>query len=195
MSLTLDAPRQGALRDEAGVPAVTVLVGASGTGKTGHRRALVAAGLHPDQVVSLDDLRRHLRRLDLAQGRAARPLQQYSAAAVRRAERRADALAGFGVGYLADATHLRRRDRQVHVRTAAAAQLQARAVLTPLVELDELLRRNLGRPADERVPVDVLEKQAHRRSLLSPPMLLDEGFARVRELRHDGAWVDHRPRE
>jgi len=43
------------------------------------------------------------------------------------------------------------------------------------------VRHNGRRPPDEAVPVEVLERQAHRRSLLSPPMLLEEGFSAVWE--------------
>ena len=165
-------------------PAVVVMIGTSGSGKTTLRRTLVAAGLHEERVVSLDDLRRRARSLDLAQGRPARPLQQYSAIAVRHGARRAHALAAFGAGYLADATHLRRRDRVEHVLTASVTGLDAIAVLTPVVPVDELIRRNAARALDEQVPVDVLEKQAHRRSLLSTEMLFEEGFSAVRECGH-----------
>lgn len=161
---------------------MTVLVGASGSGKTTLRQAMVAGGLHPDHIVSLDDQRRSARSHDMERGRAARPLQQYSAIAVRRAARRAHALAAFGAGYVADATHLRRRDRVEHVATAASTGLMATAVLMPALPLAELVRRNLDRPADEQVPTDVLERQVHRRSLLSAEMLLDEGFVSVHEV-------------
>jgi predicted kinase len=158
------------------MPAVAVLVGTSGSGKTTLRRRLLTAGLEPDQVVSLDDLRRYARGQDLARGRPPRELQDYSALAVRRAGRRADALAALGAGYVADATHLRRRDRRVHVRAAAETDLPAVALLTALASLEELAERNAGRPGDEQVPLDVLARQHHRRSLLSPELLLEEGF-------------------
>jgi hypothetical protein len=58
----------------------------------------------------------------------------------------------------------------------------ARAVLTPLVAVEELVRRNALRAPDEQVPNDVLERQAHCRSLLSADLLLEEGFASVHEL-------------
>ena len=160
-------------------PAVVVLVGAAGSGKTTLRRALVAAGLDAELVVSLDDLRGDARAADAAAGRAVLPLQAYSLSAVRRANRRCDALAGFGAGYLADATHLRRHERIVHVRAATSCGLSAVGLLLPDVPLDVLLRRDAARPRDERVPPDVLARQAHRRSLLSERSLLDEGFATV----------------
>src|SRR4051812_16235299 len=162
-------------------PVVVVLIGTSGTGKTTLRRALVAAGLAADRVVSLDDLRRELRDDDLRRGRRPRRLQDYSATAARRALRRGDALATFGEGYVADATHLRRRDRRVHVRVAEDTGLRSWAVLTPLVSVEELLRRNHTRPADEQVPEDALLRQHHRRSLLSAPLLAEEGFDEVVE--------------
>jgi predicted kinase len=168
--------------DWAHLPAVVVLVGTSGSGKTTLRRALVARGMPTDVVVSLDDLRHQARRSDAARGRPVRPLQDYSAIAVRAAGRRYDALAAFGTGYLADATHLRRRDRTPHLRTAAEAGLVARAVLTPLLSLEELVRRNDRRAVEEQVPVGVLARQAHRRSLLSAELLAAEGFTRVHEI-------------
>jgi predicted kinase len=158
---------------------VVVLVGASGSGKTTMRRCLVAAGWPADLVVSLDDLRRCARDHDLARGRHPRTLQDYSALAARQAARRSDAFAAFGTGYLADATHLRRRDRRVHVRTATDAGLRARALLTPVLPLAVLLERNARRPPDEVVPVDVLARQAHRRSLITAGSLAEEGFSAI----------------
>jgi predicted kinase len=163
-------------------PVVGVLVGTSGSGKTTLRRAVVAAGLPEDHVVSLDDLRHAARQDALDRGLLPRRLQDYSAVAVRRATRRQDVMAALGTGYLADATHLRRRDRRVHVLTARGAGLPAVAVLMPEAELTELLARNARRSADEQVPDDVLARQHHRRSLLSATLLHDEGFDRVLEL-------------
>jgi predicted kinase len=162
-------------------PVVVVLVGAAGSGKTTFRRSLVAAGYDAGRVVSLDDLRRCERAADAAAGRPVRSLQDYSLRAVRRAQRRCDALAGFGAGYLADATHLRRRERMAHVRVAADCGLPAVAVLLPDLTLATLLHRDAERPPDERVPTEVLAKQAHRRSLLSVDLLAGEGFAEVLE--------------
>ena len=160
-------------------PQVVVLVGTAGAGKTTLRRRLVAGGLPAELVLSLDDLRRLAREEDVRRGRAARWLQDYSRHAVRRAARRADALAAYGAGYLADNTHLRRKERREHVVRARDTGLPAIAVLTPAVPLDELLARDRARPADERVPADVLARQHHRRSLLTPDLLRDEGFEDV----------------
>src|SRR5205085_138843 len=147
------------LPDWARMPSVLVLVGASGSGKTTVRRGLETAGLPADLVVSLDDLRRRARAWDMAHGRPVRDLQDYSALAVRQAARRCDALAVFGAGYLADATHLRRRDRRTHVRVAVETGLEPRAVLAPDLPVEELVERDLRRPPDERVPVDALLRQ------------------------------------
>ena len=161
---------------------VGVLIGASGTGKTTLRRAVVAAGLSSDSVISLDDLRAEERARAVRRGATPRPLQAYSVAAVRRAQRRQDALATFGTGYLADATHLRRQERVSHVRVARDTGLEPVAVLLPLPSLDELRFRNARRPPDEQVPAEVLSRQHHRRALLSVALLTEEGFSRVREL-------------
>lgn len=170
---------------------VLVLVGTSGSGKTTLRRRLVSDGLHPDSVVSLDDLRRRARARDVASGHPPRPLQDYSAVAVRHGARRAHALAAFGAGYLADATHLRRPERRAHLSTAADTGLTARAILLPLPSMDELLRRDAARPVDAQVPAEVLERQAQRRSLISAAGLLGEGFDHVVEVTGDGGVVHH----
>ena len=160
-------------------PQVVVLVGASGSGKTTLRRRLLAAGWSPELVVSLDDLRRAVRDDDVRGGRPPRLLQDYSLPAVRRAAVSAQAAVASGAGYLADATHLRRSERREHVIRAAAASLPAVAVLLPLVDLPELLRRNAARPGDERVPAEVLARQHHRWSLLTRELIGTEGFSAV----------------
>ena len=157
-------------------PCVVVLVGAPGSGKTTFRRRLLAQGLAPELVVSLDDLRREQR--DRAVD--ARPLQDYYYAALQIAAGRQHALVAAGRGYLADATNLRRRERVAHIATAGA--LPSYAVLLPDVPLDVLLARNALRPEDEQVPPDVIAAFAHRRSLLSRDLLLREGFADVAEV-------------
>jgi predicted kinase len=163
-------------------PEVLVLVGTSGSGKTTLRRELVANGVPEDLVVSLDDLRSEARSFDIAHGRPPRALQDYSSLAVRLAVRRGNAMAAYGAGYVADATHLRRRDRRLHVRTAEDTGLPSRAVLTPVLPLEVLVERNARRPPDEAVPVDVLARQAHRRSLICAETLAEEGFSVVHEL-------------
>ncbi len=163
-------------------PAVVVLVGAASSGKTTLRRRLVAAGLEPRLVVSLDDLRREARAAHVAAGHEPRTLQDYSLTAVRRGEARRQELAAGGHGYLADATHLRRPARREHVVTADRAGLPAVALLLPAEPLDVLLRRTEGRPEDEQVPRYALAAQHHRRSLLTADLLREEGFAAVHEV-------------
>jgi predicted kinase len=159
--------------------AVVVLVGPPAAGKTTVRRRLVNAGLSPSQVVSLDDLRRAARSRAVAEGGTVRPLQDYTLTALREADHRQEQLLTAGLGYVADATHLRRRERVVHVRAAHAAGLPALAVLLPDLPLDTLRTRDALRPADERVPGDALAAFAHRRSLLTADLLRGEGFMQV----------------
>src|SRR5215213_3461668 len=101
--------------------AVVVLVGAAASGKTTVRDELVRTGTVRPNVVSLDDEGAELRDRDLRAGRNPRPLQEYSAAAARRSDAAAQELLSSGEGYLADATHLRRRERVAHVRAAKEA--------------------------------------------------------------------------
>lgn len=158
---------------------VVVLVGAAGSGKTTVREAVVAAGLAPERVVSLDDLRVHARERDALAGREPRPLQTYSYVAVLAAAAQQERLLAAGTGYLVDATHLRRRERVAHVRAAASAGLPAVAVLLPALPVQVLHERVLRRPPERHVPVDVLARQAHRRSLLHVDSVAEEGFAAV----------------
>jgi predicted kinase len=161
---------------------VVVLVGAAASGKTTLRQRLLADGMAPDQVLSLDDERAQLWDRDVASGAEPRPLQDYSLTAVRRCDAAARRLLAGGRGYLADATHLRRRERVAHVRAGHAAGLPVVAILLPSVPLDELRRRNALRLAHRRVPEEILGRHAHRRELLTAAMLRDEGFDDVVEL-------------
>lgn len=167
------------------MPAVVVLVGAAASGKTMLRRRLVAAGLEERLVVSLDDERERLRAEHLARGLPERPLQEHSLPALRRAARRQQALLRAGRGYLADATHLRRRERRLHLTQACTAGLPARALLLPAVDLDALVVRNATRPEHRQVPLEVLARHAHRRRLLGVDMLAQEGFDEVRQVTPD----------
>ncbi len=124
-------------------------------------------------MVSLDDLRRELR----SRAGSADPPQRFTVAALGVAARRQEALLRARLGYLVDATSLRRRERVAHVRAAAAAGLPAVALL--LEERADLAVRDALRPAEERVPSDVLARHAARRGLLSVPGLRKEGFAAV----------------
>ena len=150
-----------------------MLVGPPASGKTTLRRRIVAAGWPADQVVSLDELRRHLR----ARAGSSDSPERFTVAALGVAGRRQEALLRTRRGYLVDATSLRRRERVAHARAAAGAGLPAVALL--LAERDDLVRRNAARPPDERVPPDVLARAAARRALLSVSLLREEGFAEV----------------
>lgn len=132
-------------------------------------------------MVSLDDLRAAARSGDLAAGRVPRALQQYSFPAVTEATRRQRELLTDGRGYVADATHLGRRERVAHVRQAAAAGLPALAVLMPALPLEVLAARNAERSPERQVPEEVLARHVHRRALLDADLVLGEGFATVHE--------------
>lgn len=131
--------------------------------------------------MSLDDRRREVATEVLAAGGPRRPPQAWTLTALRRAEQRQEDLLAAGAGCLADRTHLRRRERVALVRAAAAAGLPAVALLLPDAPVEVHLARSAGRPEDERVPDAVLLRHAHRRSLLTPELLREEGFDRVVE--------------
>lgn len=129
--------------------------------------------------MSLDDLRRGLRDVDVAAGRPAKEPQAYTLRALRLATARQAELLARGEGYLLDATSLRRRDRVEHVRAAHAVGLPAVAFLLEPLPLGTLSERNAQRPADEVVPDDVLARQWHRHGLLDSALLREEGFDAV----------------
>jgi predicted kinase len=165
-----------------GLPAVVVLVGPPAAGKTRVRRRLHDAGLPTRLVVGLDELRRAARARATAAGEPVLPLQDYSLTAVRTAAAVQQELLDAGTGYVSDATNLRRRERVGHVRAARDAGLPAVALLLPDHPVDMLLARDMLRPADERIPADVIAAYAHRRSLLTVDLLRGEGFAAVHDI-------------
>ncbi|NEE01215.1 ATP-binding protein [Phytoactinopolyspora halotolerans] len=161
------------------MPAVVVFVGAAGSGKTTLRQRLIEAGVAPEQIVSLDELRAEARR---DRGQPDRPLMHFSAAAVRRATERARGLVARGDGYVADATHLRRVDRHEHVRRAHEHGLPAICLLLPNLPVELLAERNASRTPDDQVPVEALRRHVHRRSLIDSAGLFAEGFDQVHEI-------------
>jgi predicted kinase len=179
MTAPLDLPAGSTTHAVPDESAVTVFVGAPASGKTSLRRRLVDAGLAPSRVVSLDDLRRTAR---TAAGEPNRRLQDFSLPAMRAATDLQTQLLSAGLGYLADATNLRRRERVAHVNAAHAAGLRAVALLLPALPVEELAARDRLRTPDERVPDDVLAAFAHRRSLLTAALLSGEGFDAVYEV-------------
>ncbi len=167
------------------VPAVVVLVGAAASGKSTLRQRLMAAGLDPALVVSIDDERTFIRDAVLAQGREPKPLQHYTLPALRRVQARQDALLASGRGYVSDATNLLRSERRKHASQARAHGLPARALLLPALATDVLALRDSNRSELHRVPLEVLARHAHRRSLLRPDQMYDEGFTEVVEVAPD----------
>jgi predicted kinase len=172
-------PEDGA--DGPDTEAVIVLVGAPGSGKTTLRNRLLGEG-RATAVLSLDDERVALRERDAAAGRAPRDLQDYSLPALHRCTAAARALLADGHGYLADATHLRRKERVLHVRAARRAGLRVVAYLLPDLPVATLAARIAARPEQRPVPDEVLARHAHRRSLLTARMLEEEGFDEVVEV-------------
>lgn len=171
------------------LPAVVVLIGPPASGKTTLRRLLVDAGLPGELVVSLDDLRREIAAEVGVAGGPVRPPQDWTPRALREADVRQARLLAAGRGYLADSTHLRRRDRVAHVRAAHAAGLPAVALLLPALPVEELARRNARREDEARVPDDVLRRHAHRRSLLDAALLRGEGFDEVVDVMPGADWA------
>jgi predicted kinase len=161
---------------------VMVLVGAPASGKTTLRRRLLAEAATSFPVLSPDDARATLRAQDIAAGSEPHDLQDYSLSALRSCAARAADLLAAGRGYLADATHLRRKERVAHIRAAHDAGLPAVAVLLPVLPVEVLAERNARRTPDRRVPHDILAKHAHRRGLLTPQLLREEGFDEVLEI-------------
>ncbi len=169
------------------MPAVVVLVGAAASGKTTLRHRLVIAGLDPALVVSIDDERAFIRDAVIAQGREPKPLQHYTLPALRRVRAQQQALLVAGQGYVSDATNLPRSERRQHTALAAAHGLPARALLLPALPPDVLAARDALRPELHRVPVEALARHAHRRSLLHPDEVYDEGFEEVIEVTPEDA--------
>jgi predicted kinase len=170
-----------ALPDAVADESVIVLVGAPGSGKTTVRERLLTE--RPAiAVLSLDDERAALRERDIVAGRPPRDLQDYSLPALHRCVAAARALLAEGHGYVSDATHLRRKERVVHVRAAHAAGLPAVVLLLPDLPVSVLVERNATRPDIRRVPEEALARHAHRRSMLDARMLREEGFDEVVEV-------------
>ena len=164
---------------------VLVLVGAPASGKTALRTQLMTEGgdaTEPLVILSPDDERGRMRARDVAAGREPRNLQEYSLPALRRCAAGAEEVLSLRRGYLADATHLRRKERVAHVRAAREAGLPAVAVLLPDLPLAVLADRNSRRSEERRVPDGILARHAHRRGLLSVELLRAEGFDDVREI-------------
>ncbi len=169
------------------MPAVVVLVGAAASGKTTLRQRLIAAGLDAALVASIDDERTFIRDAVIAQGREPKPLQHYTLPALRRVQARLDDLVASGRGYVSDATNLLRSERRRHASQARTHGLPARALLLPALTPDVLAIRNSNRSELHRVPLEVLARHAHRRSLLRPDQMYDEGFTEVVEVAPDTA--------
>lgn len=182
----MDPEGNGRTGAGTGLDAVVVLVGAPGSGKTTVRARLLAE--HPGTaVLSPDDERAALREDDVAAGRLPRDLQDYSLQALHRCSAAGAALLAEGRGYIADATHLRRKERVAQVRAAHDAGLRAIAVLLPDLPVPVLVQRNAPRAELRRVPAERLARHANRRSLIDADALRQEGFDEVVEADADPA--------
>ncbi|MER6314426.1 ATP-binding protein [Streptomyces sp. NPDC001581] len=156
------------VQDEAGVPGVApgtlfVAVGPAASGKS------TAAALFPvDAVVCLDELRR-----EISGGRAGD--QSVTPAAVARQNILLDEHLAAGQTVLVDSTNVEPRVRANLLELAHRHGRQAVA-LRFTTDLDTCLERNARRPADRRVPDDVLRWQHSLAQDATMDVLLAEGF-------------------
>jgi predicted kinase len=163
------------------MPAVVVLIGPAAAGKTSLRQRLVDDGFDESLVVSLDDTRAWLQQRSRTAGRVTRPLAAYTPVALKVAAAKMRTLLEDGRGYLSDNTNLRRSERLAQVAAARDAGIPVVALLTPRIDLEELVERNQRRPAGLRVPDAILAGQHRRHQRLAPEQLWEEGF--------DAVWV------
>ncbi|MFE5714514.1 AAA family ATPase [Streptomyces sp. NPDC056501] len=145
-------------------PAAIVLIGPAGSGKTTY-----ASTWNPTQVLCLDQYRA------LISDQAGD--QHATADAVVVLQRVLEARLSRGLTSVIDATNCEKTVRAGLVQTARRYDIPTVAVLmaTPV---SVCLERNADRPADRRVPEDILRAQ-HRAAVDCHPRLTQEGFDHV----------------
>jgi predicted kinase len=157
------------VRIEIAEPALVVLVGPAGGGKT----TFAARHFAPEEVVSSDAIRAQLTGSEADQSRNSVVFRVLNDEVAGR-------LRGGGIAVV-DATNVERHARRVLLRLAAAADVPAVAIVFDL-PLAEVLARNAARPG-RAVPEEVVTRhwQALVRSL-HDGSLDREGFAAVHVL-------------
>jgi len=147
-------------------PALIVLVGPAGAGKSTFAARLFAA----DEIVSSDAIRAGLTGSDADQSRNGVVFRVLNDEVAQR-------LRGGGSAVV-DATNVERHARRALLRLAATADAPAIAIVFDL-PLDEVLARNAARPG-RPVPADVVTRQWETlQRALRADSLDGEGFAAV----------------
>ncbi|EHR60716.1 AAA family ATPase [Saccharomonospora cyanea] len=147
-------------------PAITVLIGAPGAGKTTVARTLADRPV----VLSLDRAR--------AVCGEHEGDQKASRAAFAHVEKLVHEHLADGLAVAIDATGARRRDRRVWLRLAREHDVPATALVVS-APLEVCLERNADRPPHRRVPDHTVSRMWNTVSALTDTDLISEGFVRV----------------
>jgi len=178
----------------AGGPAVVVCTGLSGTGKSTLAAAL---GDATDAVLLRSDV---IRKRDDSPGRGPATTERYTAGAraatYETLAREADAVLAAGRGVIADATFMRRVDRERLTRVAARHGRPCVFVETRAAEAvvrERLAARTAADPSDARWDTYVAQRQAYEPCGVDEPRIVVDtdgapSVARAAALRQLWAW-------